>query len=96
MWPKLINFNQELVTDGGFTMGALADLLYEYLPKIAALLGGRQSSYEKIYCAAMETAKEHLLFRPMVSDGDKAGKEVLFVGDANVYSETQIKHIAKG
>ncbi len=96
MWPKLINFNQELVIDGGFTMGALADSLYEYLPKMAALLGGRQSSYEKMYRAAMETAKEHLLFRPMVSDDDKAGKEVLFVGDANVHSETHIEHIAEG
>ncbi|KAK3898161.1 glycoside hydrolase [Staphylotrichum tortipilum] len=96
MWPKLINFNQELVTDGGFTMGALADSLYEYLPKMSALLGGRLPGYEKMYRAAMETAKEHLLFRPMVSDDDKAGKQVLFVGDAIVHSKTHIEHIAEG
>ena len=96
MWPKLINFQQERVTDSGFTMGALADSLYEYLPKMSALLGGRLPGYEKMYRAAMETAKEHLLFRPMVSDHDKAGKQVLFVGDAVVLSDAHIEHIAEG
>ncbi len=96
MWPKLIDFQGQTVAGTGFTMGALADSLYEYLPKMSALLGG-QLRYETMYRAAMETAKEHLLFRPMVSEDDEEGKDVLFVGDAEVTSESSaVDHIPDG
>lgn len=89
IWPKLINFKDQTVgEESSFTMGALADSLYEYLPKMSALLGGRVQlpGYEKMYRAAMAAAKEHLLLRPMVSKDDKEGKDVLFIGDAYVNS----------
>ncbi|KAK0742864.1 glycoside hydrolase [Schizothecium vesticola] len=42
MWPKLLNFRDEQAGDGtDFTLSGLADSLYEYLPKMAILLGGR-------------------------------------------------------
>lgn len=97
MWPKLINFHDEVVDkETGFTMGALADSLYEYLPKMAALLDGRapSSNYEKMYRAAMEAAKEHLLFRPMVAEDDEEGKHVLFVGDADVHPD-RVERVAE-
>ncbi|EAQ84271.1 hypothetical protein CHGG_10675 [Chaetomium globosum CBS 148.51] len=97
IWPKLINFREQAVdTEIGFTLGALADSLYEYLPKMSALLSGRVPAYEKMYRAAMKTSKQHMLFRPMVplSDDDE-GQDVLFAGDAYVHPD-RIDHIAEG
>lgn len=81
MWPTFIDFaNQAADKSPDFSLGAQADSLYEYLPKMAALLGGRDPAYEKMYRAAMATAEEHLLFRPMLPDGD----DLLFAGDVRV------------
>ena len=96
LWPKLINFQEQTVNLGtSFSMGALADSLYEYLPKMSALLGGQLPGYEKMYRAAMATAKEHLLFRPMVTDDDIDGKAALFIGDASVHSG-KVEHTPDG
>ncbi len=96
LWPKLINFQEQTVNLGtSFSMGALADSLYEYLPKMSALLGGQLPGYEKMYRAAMATAKEHLLFRPMVTDDDEGGKAALFIGDAYVHSG-KVEHTPEG
>ncbi|KAK4245076.1 glycoside hydrolase [Corynascus novoguineensis] len=96
IWPKLINFREQSVDrESGFTLGALADSLYEYLPKMSALLGGQLPAYEKMYRAAMETSRQHMLFRPMVPDDDHAGKDVLFAGDAYVHQD-RVDHIAEG
>ncbi|KAK3305987.1 glycoside hydrolase family 47 protein [Chaetomium strumarium] len=96
MWPKLINFHDETV-DGeiGFTLGALADSLYEYLPKMVALLGGQLLGYERMYRTAMDVVKTHLLFRPMVAEDDEEGKDVLFVGDVFVHPD-HIDHVPEG
>lgn len=83
LWPKLIDFRNERVADGdAFTLGALADSLYEYLPKMHLLLRGRDPAYEKMYRAAAAAARENLLFRPMLPDEE----DVLFAGDAYVHS----------
>jgi len=82
MWPRLIDFQNELVLGHDFTLGALADSLYEYFPKMFALLGGREPRYETLYRSSMEAAEKNLLFRPMTPDG----ADVLFAGDANVLS----------
>ncbi|KAI3552259.1 glycosyl hydrolase family 47 [Colletotrichum filicis] len=92
MWPKMINFREERVdTDNSFTLGALADSLYEYLPKMFALLGGRDPSYEKMYIGAMAIVEQHILFRPMVPDRD----DILFAGDAFIYAD-RIEHVSDG
>jgi len=84
IWPKLINFRQELVNqEAGFTLDALADSLYEYLPKMAALLGGQSPKYEKMHRAAMQVVAEHMLFRPMLPVEEK-DNDVLFAGDVYV------------
>ncbi|KAM0250201.1 hypothetical protein ACHAQJ_008744 [Trichoderma viride] len=77
MWPVTINFQSELAADNSFTLGALADSLYEYLPKMHALLGGVDEVYEKMYRGAMDAAVQNLLFRPMVPDHD----DILFSGE---------------
>lgn len=91
LWPKWIDFASLTVSrESSFTLGGLADSLYEYLPKMTALLGGDPAHppYEKMYRAAMATAQRHLLFRPMISsDGgkpDEDGRAALFLGDAYV------------
>lgn len=49
-----------------FSLGGMADSVYEYLPKQYMLTGGLEDVYRRMYEAAMETAKAHLLFRPML------------------------------
>ncbi|KAK4453045.1 endoplasmic reticulum mannosyl-oligosaccharide 1,2-alpha-mannosidase [Podospora aff. communis PSN243] len=81
MWPTFIDFQNELADKSSdFTLGAQADSLYEYLPKMSALLGGRDPIYEQMYRSAMTTAEKHMIFRPMLPNGDN----VLFIGDVHV------------
>jgi mannosyl-oligosaccharide alpha-1,2-mannosidase len=96
VWPKLIDFRDQTVDrEIGFTIGALADSLYEYLPKMSALLGGQLPAFEKMYRAAMETVRQHMLFRAMVPDNDKEGKDALFPGDTYVHPD-RIDHVPEG
>jgi mannosyl-oligosaccharide alpha-1,2-mannosidase len=53
-----------------FTVAALADSTYEYLPKEYMLLGGQNEQYRTMYEKAMDTAREYLLFRPMLPDNN--------------------------
>ncbi|KAI1418565.1 glycoside hydrolase family 47 protein [Hypoxylon sp. FL1857] len=87
MWPTFFNMeNLDLVTGDDFTLGALADSLYEMLPKMYALLGGLEPVYEKLYRDAMEAVTKHLLFRPMVPDQD----DILFAGNAHVAEDSTV------
>ncbi|KAF9888364.1 hypothetical protein FE257_008797 [Aspergillus nanangensis] len=63
-----------------FGMGALADSTYEYLPKEYMLLGGLNEQYQSMYKRAMDTAREHLVFRPMI----KGDRDVRFLSTAKV------------
>ena len=88
MWPTLINFREGRVDDeAGFTVGALADSLYEYLVKIVAILGDTEEGkrYEGMYRRAIEVVSRELLFRPMVEKVPKEGG-ILFLGDVFVQS----------
>lgn len=81
MWPTFINMRDEIFSkENTFTLGALSDSLYEYLPKMYTLLGGLDPVYEKLYRASTETIRKHLLFRPMLPDS----ADVLFAGTATV------------
>jgi mannosyl-oligosaccharide alpha-1,2-mannosidase len=86
MWPAMINFQQEDVrTDNAFTLGALADSLYEYLLKTSILLAGLEESdsYEKMYRRAMEVVIKHVLFRPMLPEKI----DILFSGTTFVHDD---------
>lgn len=61
-----------------FTLGALADSTYEYLPKEYMLLGGLVDQYRTMYETAMDTTRKHLLFRPMLPDN----RDVRFLASA--------------
>ncbi|KAK6859498.1 glycoside hydrolase family 47 protein [Apiospora arundinis] len=89
MWPSQINFaSQNVRNDNTFTIGALADSLYEYLPKMFVLLGGRagSASYEKMYRRAMDVVSERLLFRPMIKKERRSTEQpLLFAGTVYVH-----------
>lgn len=81
MWPTFLDMQlQDLSTGSDFTLGALADSLYEYLPKMYAILGGLEPMYEQLYRGSMDTVIKYLLFRPMLPDQD----DILFTGDLTV------------
>ncbi|KNG47711.1 glycoside hydrolase family 47 protein [Stemphylium lycopersici] len=63
-----------------FTLGGMSDSTYEYLPKQYLLLGGQVEKYRTMYEQSMDVVKKHLLFRPMLPNGE----DVLFSGKLNV------------
>ena len=67
MWPLAVNArDMDFASGTVFTLGAMSDSMYEYLPKMDALLGG-SSLYARLYRSAMAAA-EKSLFRPMLPD----------------------------
>ncbi|KAI4744684.1 seven-hairpin glycosidase [Aureobasidium sp. EXF-12298] len=81
MWPILVNAkDMDLTWHDTFTLGAMADSVYEYLPKMHALLGGLEPMYEKMYRDAMNAAIRYTFWRPMTPD--KA--DILIAGMAHV------------
>lgn len=79
LWPVVVNpQDQDMTTDGSFTLGGMSDSLYEYFAKEYALLGGLVSTYQKLYEQSMVASIKHLLFRPMTP----TGADILFGGDA--------------
>lgn len=69
MWPVVINaLREDLTEDSFFTLSAMSDSLYEYFPKMHALLGGLEPVYKKLYEGSMGTAIQYNLWRPMTPD----------------------------
>ncbi|KAK3394343.1 glycoside hydrolase [Podospora didyma] len=90
MWPTFVDLQDNFLTpDTSFTLGAMADSAYEYLSKMYSLLGGLDQTYEKMHLKAMTTAKNNLLFRPMLPDSYPAVQpDILFSG--TILSNTRI------
>lgn len=72
--------NADFTRDTFFTLGAMSDSLYEYFPKMHALLGGTEPMYSKLYKKSMQTAIKHNLWKPMTPDG----AEILMSGGVKV------------
>ena len=69
IWPVIVNPKAEKFTDGSdYGLGAMADSLYEYLPKEYMLLGGQREEYRLMYEKVFATAKDRLFFRPLSRD----------------------------
>jgi mannosyl-oligosaccharide alpha-1,2-mannosidase len=83
MWPLTVNFQDETAEGDTFSIGALADSLYEYLPKMHALLGGVDPLYERLYLTSADVVINNLLYRPMVPDN----ADILIAGDVWVNSQ---------
>ncbi|KAK0728832.1 glycoside hydrolase [Lasiosphaeria miniovina] len=81
LFPMYVSMSRMDVTSGfTFTLGGCADSLYEYFPKMYALLRGAEPKFETLTRGFMEAAKKHLFFRPMVPDLD----DILISGTVNV------------
>lgn len=87
MWPTFFDMQTLDFTSGDyFTLGALADSMYEYLPKMYAILGGLDPTYETMYRGAMDAVIKHLLFRPMLPDQE----DILFSGDVHMEGDNPV------
>jgi mannosyl-oligosaccharide alpha-1,2-mannosidase len=81
LFPMYVSMARKDVTTGGtFTLGGCADSLYEYFPKLHALLSGADPRLVTLTRAFMDAAKRHLFFRPMVPRND----DILISGNINV------------
>jgi mannosyl-oligosaccharide alpha-1,2-mannosidase len=89
MWPISVDArNKNFRMDTGFTIGGLADSMYEYLPKQHMLLGGGTEMYEKLYQNALETMKKYIFYRPMVPDGEN----LLVPGHVRVFDKGDLEN----
>ena len=85
MWSVIVDAaNQRFDITNDYSLGGMSDSMYEYLPKMIALLGDADTIYRDMYIRALETAKEHLLYRPMTPDQD----DILFAGVAHTLTQT--------
>jgi mannosyl-oligosaccharide alpha-1,2-mannosidase len=92
MWPTMIDAHNELFNQREFSIGALADSLYEYFPKMYALIGGLNPVYETLSISSLDTIKKHVLFRPMLADEE----DILFAGNVRVKEDGTINMEPEG
>lgn len=80
LWPTIVDAKRLTFNDNGFTLGGMADSLYEYLPKQHMLMGGRTGGlkYQDMYKFAITAAMNHIFFQPMLPEG----ADVLISGSA--------------
>ncbi|KAH9826935.1 glycoside hydrolase family 47 protein [Teratosphaeria destructans] len=93
LFPTMLDTkNADFTRDRIFTLGGMADSLYEYLPKQHLMLGGRSEQYRKLYTTAIKTAKEHIFFRPLNPDNQK----ILLAGTLKQNSAARKELIPQG
>ena len=69
MWPVTVNARDiDFRSDTWYTLGAMSDSLYEYLPKQHLLLGGVTDQYRKLYERASAVFSIHNFYKPMTKD----------------------------
>ncbi|KAF2162808.1 glycoside hydrolase family 47 protein [Zasmidium cellare ATCC 36951] len=72
LWPTFVNPQAaDFTRDTSFTMGGMADSVYEYLPKQHLMLGGQTEQYKNMFQIALASAKKHIFFRPLTPDNQK-------------------------
>ncbi|KAH7011798.1 glycoside hydrolase [Ilyonectria destructans] len=92
LWPHTMNYRAETVGNTMFTLGAGADSMYEYLPKMHAILGGLDPEYVQMTTLALDTATKHLLYRPINPNDENilmAGNAVASNGKVELTTEMQ-------
>lgn len=81
MWPVHLTLSPSFhALDSTFSLGALSDSLYEYLPKTHALLSATDPIYETLYRSAADTIHAHLLFAPMLPPSPHGNPDILLPG----------------
>ncbi|KAI0458301.1 glycoside hydrolase family 47 protein [Xylaria acuta] len=95
LWPMFVSMSsQDVVSGDQFTLAGCADSLYEYLPKMHALLGGLEPKYEEMSTRFLEAAKV-LLFRPMIPTNEpillpSSGRAT---SDGNIILDEETEHL---
>lgn len=88
LWPVYVDVKTpDFTKDTTFTLGGMADSLYEYLPKQHVLLGGHTEQYRNMFQVALQTAKERIFFRPLNPNNDR----LLVPGTVKRYSAGNVK-----
>jgi mannosyl-oligosaccharide alpha-1,2-mannosidase len=78
LWPITFDATQlNFTKDKTFTLGGMADSLYEYIPKQYLMLGGAMPQYRTMYEKFASAAEKHIFFRPMIPD---TSRELLIAG----------------
>lgn len=91
MWPISVNpKDKDFHEDNTFSLGAMADSVFEYLPKMVALVGGLLPHYGEMYTYAANTAKQHSFYRPMTPDN----ADILLAAAIHVNKDDQGKEVA--
>ena len=92
LWPTIVDAKSLTFPGRGFTLGGMADSLYEYLPKQHMLLGGFTEQYKEMYELAMIAVKNYIFFRPMLPDN----KDILVSGSATVREDQKVEIHPRG
>jgi mannosyl-oligosaccharide alpha-1,2-mannosidase len=83
LWPLTVYpRDMKFAADNTFGLGAMGDSVYEYLPKMVALVGGLLPHYTEMYKRATETAIKYNIFRPMVPDS----ADILVAGQVRTFT----------
>lgn len=101
LWPLGIDLQEpDLTTGKEFSLGAMSDSAYEYLPKTYQLLLRNSPTaalqYKNLYTKAAEAIIQHLLFRPM----HPSNPDILFPEDAftihrdELIRDHKVQHLA--
>ena len=86
MWPLINNAaTLQFFIGNTFSLGALSDSAYEYLPKQYLMLGGALDQPRRMYVKAFGAIKKYLLYRPMLPEAP----DILFSGNAESDYETK-------
>ncbi|KAF4303655.1 putative class i alpha-mannosidase protein [Botryosphaeria dothidea] len=95
MWPIVVNAKTlDFTAWNLFTIGGMADSLYEYLPKQHVLLGGATEQYRNLFEGTARVMREHMFYRPMTS-----GEENILVpgdiiaDDSGVHLDPKNQHL---
>jgi mannosyl-oligosaccharide alpha-1,2-mannosidase len=96
LWPIVVNAKKaDFTEDSTFTLNSMADSMYEYLPKMYALLGGTDFIYRKMYDKAMEAAAKYALFRPSTpEDLDILVSGAVRVEGSTVFLDPILQHLS--
>lgn len=91
LWPVVVDLTEwpSKAPYTHFTLGGMADSAYEYLSKQYLMLSGRGEEgkqLHKMYTDAVDTAEQHIFFRPLT----ETGEDVLLSGNAAVSKNGQV------
>lgn len=97
LWPITVDMTNparpNFTHDGSFSLGGMADSLYEYLPKQYLVLGGALEQPRKMYEKFIDVAKEKLFRRV----SNPANKPLLVSGELQIHHTTsEEKYVTKG